>query len=242
MIATSLNYSFKETERMMSEDIYMVAIVIVFVYLYMAWYLGSIFLATTSIINIVMSIPITLVIYNYIFFISYFGSTHMSAFIIIIGIGADDIFVFHDFWQTTFSIKAFDNKPLLRVAYTFRQASRAMLVTSLTSSIAFLSCAMTPIMPLKAFGYFATILVPICFLITILVQPVCYYIYELTLLNFKVMEFKEAYFRYKRQYILIQEIQAVQMLANYESVNNKMDGGKAGSGDNSNAQLRLRAK
>lgn len=153
----------------MSEDMYTVAMVIVVVYLYMAFHLGSIFLATTSVINIVMSIPISLIIYNYVFFISFFSSTHLSAFVIIIGIGADDIFVFHDFWQTTFTIKAFENKPLLRIAYTFKQASRAMLVTSLTSSIAFLSCAMTPIMPLKAFGYFAAILVPICFLITILV-------------------------------------------------------------------------
>ena len=83
-------------------------------------------------------------------------------------------------------------------AYTFRQASRAMLVTSITSSIAFFSCAMTPIMPLKAFGYFAAILVPICFLVTVLVQPVCYYIFELTLLHFKIMGFKEAYYRYNR--------------------------------------------
>ena len=104
----------------MSEDMYTVAMVIVVVYLYMAFHLGSIFLATTSIINIVMSIPISLVIYNYVFFITFFSSTHLSAFVIIIGIGADDIFVFHDFWQTTFTIKAFDKKPLLRVAYTFK--------------------------------------------------------------------------------------------------------------------------
>lgn len=95
----------------MNEDMFTVAKVVVVIFFYMTWHLGSLFLAITSIINIVMSIPITLIIYNYVFHVSYFGSTHLSAFIIIIGIGADDIFVFHDFWLTTFQIKAFDNNP-----------------------------------------------------------------------------------------------------------------------------------
>ena len=169
VVATTFSYSLKETERLMREDLVTVVFVVVVVFLYFCWYLGSIFLAVSSVINIVMSIPITLIIYYYVFKVLYFGSIHLSAFIIIIGIGADDIFVFHDFWLTTFQIKAFENKPTLRLTFAFRQASRAMMVTSLTSSIAFLSCAMTPIMPLRAFGYFASILVPICFLVTVLV-------------------------------------------------------------------------
>ena len=86
----------------MREDLVTVAKVVVVIFFYFCWHLGSVFLAITSIINIVMSIPLTLIIYNYVFKVTYFGGTHMAAFIIIIGIGADDIFVFHDFWLATF--------------------------------------------------------------------------------------------------------------------------------------------
>ena len=104
---------------------------------------------------------------------------HVAALLVVIGIGADDIFVFHDFWLSTFKIKAIRNEPILKLSYTFRQAFRAMLVTSFTSAIAFVSCSFTPIMPLKAFGIFAAIIVPTCFLLTITAQPVVYFIYEM---------------------------------------------------------------
>ena len=53
-----------------------------------------------------------------------------------------------------------------------------MLVTSLTSAVAFLSCAFSDVMPIQSFGIFSGIIVPVCFLLTITVQPINYYIYE----------------------------------------------------------------
>ena len=53
-----------------------------------------------------------------------------------------------------------------------------MLVTSFTSSVAFFACITSPIMPIRSFGVFSFIIVLNCFLITILVQPINYFIYE----------------------------------------------------------------
>lgn len=53
-----------------------------------------------------------------------------------------------------------------------------MMVTSLTSAVAFLSCFISPIMPIKSYSIFATITVLICFGMTIFIQPLNYYIYE----------------------------------------------------------------
>jgi predicted RND superfamily exporter protein len=53
-----------------------------------------------------------------------------------------------------------------------------MMVTSLTSAVAFLSCFISPIMPIKSYSIFATITVLICFGMTIVLQPINYYIYE----------------------------------------------------------------
>jgi len=63
---------------------------------------GSLFLSFVSLINVFMSVPMTLVIYTYVVGVYYFSSLHLSVVIIIVGIGSDDIFVFHDFWRSTF--------------------------------------------------------------------------------------------------------------------------------------------
>ena len=68
----------------------------------MIYHTNSVFLGIMSLMNIIMSVPINLIIYNYVLDVKYFSSIHIAALLIIIGIGADDIFVFHDFWLSTF--------------------------------------------------------------------------------------------------------------------------------------------
>jgi len=86
---------------------------------YMAFHMKSIFLAIVSLTNILMSIPITMVIYHYVMKITYFSNPHLSILIIIIGIGADDIFVFHDIWVDSFNVYS-DQKS--RLNYTFKRS------------------------------------------------------------------------------------------------------------------------
>jgi predicted RND superfamily exporter protein len=135
--------------------------------LYMIIHTRSLFLAIVSLLNILMSIPIALCIYTYIFRVTYFSSIHVAVIIIIIGIGSDDIFVFHDCWQASFHIMAIKDKPIRRLSYCYRMAAKQMFVTSLTSSVAFLSCLCSKLMPIRAFGVFATIVVLVCFVLTI---------------------------------------------------------------------------
>ena len=52
-----------------------------------------------------MSIPLTLVIYKFVFGIQYISFMHTLSVLIIIGIGADDCFVFHDNWKSSSDIK-----------------------------------------------------------------------------------------------------------------------------------------
>lgn len=101
----------------------------------------SVFLAVVSLANVVMCVPISLFIYSELFKIDYFSSMHLSVIIIIVGIGSDDVFVFHDNWQNSLCIKSLKDKPIHRLSYVWKKASSQMLVTSITSSVAFLSCA-----------------------------------------------------------------------------------------------------
>jgi predicted RND superfamily exporter protein len=86
-----------------------------------------------------MSVPISLVVYKLVFGITYFSLLHILVILIILGIGADDIFVFHDAWEASGQIKALRNDLSRRTAYTFRKSAKTMLVTSLTTMVSFLA-------------------------------------------------------------------------------------------------------
>lgn len=66
------------------------------------------------------------------------------------------------------------------MAYSFRRASRAMAVTSSTTAVAFFANALSPIMPIRAFGIFSGILIPINFLLVITMMPPAVIFYEKT--------------------------------------------------------------
>ena len=182
VVAFSLYYNDVETSNTINSDVKFIIFVLSAAFIYMVVHLKSLFLAFFSLVNLIMSVPITLCIYTYVLEIKYFSSIHFSAVLIILGIGADDIFVFHDQWKATFLIKAMDKKPMARLSYTLRLASSAMLATSLTSSIAFFACYFSPIMPLSSFGVFAGLLVLMDYLMTIAIQPIVYYIYEVVIM------------------------------------------------------------
>jgi len=64
------------------------------------------------------------------------------------------------------------------MAYTFRRASRAMAVTSSTTAVAFLANMFSPIMPIKAFGLFAGVIVPANYFLVIMIFPSAVIFYD----------------------------------------------------------------
>ena len=102
IIAFTWNFRNKETVNVLNADFKNIGFVFIGCLAYMTIHTGSLFIAFTSLINILMSVPIALIIYRYAGHITYFSSLHLSVIIIVIGVGADDVFVFHDFWKNTF--------------------------------------------------------------------------------------------------------------------------------------------
>ena len=102
VVAFTWNFRDLETQTAINSDFKFVGALLIACFLYMTFHTGSIFISFISMLNIFMSIPVALVIYTYVMQVTYFSSLHLSVAIIIIGIGADDIFVFHDFWKNTF--------------------------------------------------------------------------------------------------------------------------------------------
>ena len=119
-------------------------------------------------------------IFKYIFRIQYFCQLHIFVIIVIMGIGADDIFVFHDQWHHTSCIRILRKRIVLRLSYTIRKATNAMMITSITTAVSFLATCISPIMPIVSFGLFAALVVTINFIMIILILPnlyLCYYIH-----------------------------------------------------------------
>lgn len=88
-----------------------------------------------------------------------------------LGIAADDIFVYCDAWRQSGYIKEIAKDERRRTAYAFRRAISAISVTSSTTAAAFLANVVSEITPIRAFGIFAAIIIPVNFFIVILVMP-----------------------------------------------------------------------
>ena len=57
------------------------------------------------------------------------------------------------------------------MAYSFKRAAKAIAVTASTTSIAFAANASSPIVPIKAFGLQAAVIIPVNYILVIMCMP-----------------------------------------------------------------------
>lgn len=69
------------------------------VWIYITFHTKSIFIGSTAMAMILFSFPITLVIYKKIMMVSNLSSLHLMITFVVLGISADNIFVFWDAWR-----------------------------------------------------------------------------------------------------------------------------------------------
>ena len=146
---------------------------IIAVWLIMLWHMKSVFLATIAITQIILGFPFSYFFYRIVFNISYFGFLHSLVIFIILGIAADDCFVFVDAWQQSRDVVGDANKLIQRMSYTYKRAAHSMAVTTFTTVIAFLATGLSPMMPIAAFGIWAGTVVFVNYLLMITFFPAC---------------------------------------------------------------------
>lgn len=162
------NQRFREILR---DDVAYAVFSVSFVLLYMWFHLESFCLAATGIILILLSFPVSYFIYSGVFNITMNTTMNQLTIFIVLGIAADDIFVFCDAWRQSGQIKIIADDNARRMSYTFKRSFRAILVTSSTTAIAFMANALSEIRPIRAFGIFAAIIIPVNFFIVIIMMP-----------------------------------------------------------------------
>jgi hypothetical protein len=142
------------------------------VFLFVWFHTGSAFLGAFGMFHIVMSLPIAICLTINVFQIRYFDMLNMFILFVVMGIGADDVFVFHDAWKQSSRMgSVILSDPVLRLSYVMRRSSKAMFVTSATTTLAFVANATSTLMPTSAFGVFAALVIVTNFLLVITYFP-----------------------------------------------------------------------
>ena len=166
-----------EFQRIVQTDMLFSIFSIMFVYYWMTVHTGSLFLASLGMLQIVCSLPIGNGIYKLLFGIEYFDTLHTLVIFLVLGVGADDIFVLNDGWtQTAEIVNREDYKTEVeylgaRMQIAYARTAQAVFNTSFTTSMAFVATAISPIMPISTFGIFAALCIVINYFMVITVTP-----------------------------------------------------------------------
>lgn len=173
----SLNLWLSDVLRQAIMDMLCAVGSMLFIFCFMLFHTRSFWIAGWAIISILLSFLGTNIIYTGIIDFQYFGFFHILSIFIILGIGADDLFVFYDNWRLT----GFSSYPSLahRLSDTYSKSVLSMLITSLTTSVAFFSSAISPLLATRSFGVFSGLLVIYNYLSVIIFFPTVVTVYHL---------------------------------------------------------------
>eukprot|EP00928_Gymnodinium_smaydae_P032963 TRINITY_DN23744_c0_g2_i3.p1 TRINITY_DN23744_c0_g2~~TRINITY_DN23744_c0_g2_i3.p1 ORF type:complete len:1014 (+),score=160.44 TRINITY_DN23744_c0_g2_i3:2369-5410(+) len=132
---------------------------LVMVWLYMWYAMESLLLATCGIFEILMSLPVGLSLWTVILQQRITGLQFLVVFMIL-GIGADDVFIVYDAWQqSAHAGKEVTRHWVTRFAWAYRRSFSAMLVTTSTTCGSFVIGATSPLPSVQSFCIFAAVVV-----------------------------------------------------------------------------------
>lgn len=105
-------------------------------------------------------------------------NSHISQVFVILGIGADDVFVYNDAWLQSANLiepQGPDELDLTyehrRTKYAYSRAFQSILNTSFTTAVAFFATAIAELIPIASFGIFAALAVMMNFALVLTVTP-----------------------------------------------------------------------
>lgn len=99
IVPISRVYVITEFAHQVNRDSIFVVGSIAFVFFYITMHVKSVFLSLPGLLMIILSFPLSVFIYYYICQIPLFTAMHTLVLFIVMGISADNIFVFFDAWQ-----------------------------------------------------------------------------------------------------------------------------------------------
>jgi predicted RND superfamily exporter protein len=163
---------------------------VVFVWIWTWRHTGSVYLASVGMGMILMSLPSSLLIYKVVYQIPYFVQIHILAVFLVLGIGADDVFVLVDAWKQSAKMSGDEHTSLSegltdeqkrqysRLVFSLTRARQAIFNTSFTTAVAFLATGVSPVMPISSFGIYAATAIVMNYFMAITILPPAVIIYH----------------------------------------------------------------
>ena len=148
------DFRFDQFNLKLLTDAIFPALGLVMVAIILLVYTHSVLIMALTIFSVITSIIIAYFIYHQIFRLTFFPFLNILTFIFLIGIGADDAFVFNDVWSQAKLVSP-NGSIIDWIEYTLSHAALSMFVTSFTTSAAFYANVVSDITAIRLFGIFA---------------------------------------------------------------------------------------
>eukprot|EP00795_Rhopilema_esculentum_P002676 gene2676-884_t len=144
---------FDAIDKQVIYDLLLAAGSFLFIFCFIWVNTGSLWITSWALLGILTNFFGANLVYRVLLDFRYIGIFHVLSVFIILGIGADDVFVFFNTWKLMEQRK-YPNL-IIHLTETFRCAASAMFVTSLTTMAAFLASAASPLLAVSSFGVFS---------------------------------------------------------------------------------------
>ena len=175
----------KEFSRILGEDFLAPIASIGVVITWILIHTGSVFVGGLGMLQILLSIPFSFAFYKFVLGIPFFSQMHILTIFLVLGVGADDVFVLNDAWKqskTAVHRAASDSKMDFltnRMFYAYKRTASAVFNTSFTTAMAFVSTGISPMMSISTFGWFASVCICVNYLFVITFTPCVILIHHL---------------------------------------------------------------
>lgn len=131
-----------------------------FVILLLMWvHTRSVFLAVIGFIQVALSFPLAYFVYKIILGFEFFPFLNFLAIFVVMGIGADDVFVLFDKFEQHLHAAPVGTSIEEIACAAIPEASYSMLLTSVTTAGAFFATSIAPISPIRLFAIFMGLMI-----------------------------------------------------------------------------------
>jgi len=168
----------------LASDMAMTGGSIMFVWVWIYVHTSSSMMASTGMLQIVLSLPLSFFVYRYLFGITFFSELHNLVIFLVLGIGADDVFVLFDAWkQSEWDVDVSGlSDPIQiqkkRMTYALERTVYAVFNTSFTTAFAFASVALSDLMPISTFGIYAALCIIANYILAVTFTPCTILVYH----------------------------------------------------------------
>ncbi|XP_014665049.1 PREDICTED: protein dispatched homolog 1-like [Priapulus caudatus] len=177
VVALEFGLKYELFQEYLKSDTVFVAAASGSVFVFVWLYTRSLFITTMMAVAMAFSLVIAYFFYSMIFELAFFPFVNLLAVVLVVALGADDVFIYAKIWSLAKSEK--NNGVFEKIIVdTLAHATRSMFVSSLTTAAALYASYVSAISALRCFSVFAGTAVLVNFFFMVTWLPACFIIHD----------------------------------------------------------------